>query len=88
MKISTITLVLSYYSYSLASSLSIIYLITVLVSISITLLCTLPLAFILNNWFNGIAFMGSGVGGMFLNSLAGKLIVTNRQHYNHKKDIS
>ncbi|WFA08410.1 MFS transporter [Tissierella sp. Yu-01] len=81
MMISTLTLFASYFSYSLTSSLAMIYFLTIIVSISTTLLCILPLAIIINNWFNekrglaiGIAFMGSGVGGMILNSLAGQWI--------------
>jgi MFS family permease len=81
MMIATLTLFASYFSYSLTSSIIVIYLLTIIVSISTTLLCILPLAIIIKNWFYekrglaiGIAFMGSGVGGMILNSLVGQWI--------------
>ncbi len=81
MKVSAIVMVLSFFSYSLVDSLPSIYIISVIVSLSFTLINILPLSLILNNWFNdrigtvmGIAFMGSGIGGMLFNSLAGKWI--------------
>lgn len=82
MKVCTIVLAISFFSYSLVSSLALFYIITAIVSFSFTLISILPLSLILNNWFNdrigtvmGIAFMGSGIGGMLYNSLAGKWIL-------------
>ncbi len=82
MKLCTIILAISFFSYSLVSSLALFYIITAIVSFSFTLISILPLSLILNNWFKerigtvmGIAFMGSGIGGMVFNSLAGKWIL-------------
>lgn len=78
MKVSSVILVISFAMYSTASTLLMFYLITVIVSISLSLISILPLAVILSNWFEkgrgsalGLAFMGSGVGGMILSSLSG-----------------
>lgn len=78
MKVFSVVLVFSFFLYSLAHSLWAFYLISVLVSIAITMITILPLSIILSNWFVkgrggaiGIAFMGSGVGGMILSSLTG-----------------
>lgn len=82
MKLSTIVLILSFFSYSLVNSIILYYVLTALASIAFSLMSILPLTLILNNWFNeklgtvtGIAFMGSGVGGMVFNFLAGKWIL-------------
>lgn len=82
MVVGTITLFLSIFSYSLVSSLIMFYLLSAIASISVSFMGILPLALILNNWFNtkqglaiGIAFMGSGIGGMIFGSLAGQWIV-------------
>lgn len=82
MKLSTIVLVISFFSYSILDSLVLFYLVTIIVSLSFSLMSILPLSLILNNWFNdrigtvtGFAFMGSGIGGMLFNSLAGKWIL-------------
>lgn len=82
MKLSTIVLVISFFSYSLVSTLPLFYIITIIVSLSFSLISMLPLGLILSNWFYerigmvmGIAFMGSGIGGMLFNSLAGKWIL-------------
>lgn len=82
MKLSSIVLAISFFSYSMARTLPLFYIITVIVSLSFSLVSMLPLSLILSNWFNerlgtviGIAFMGSGIGGMIFNSLAGKWIL-------------
>jgi len=71
----------SYYAVSLVSSLFLIYLLNLITSIAVSLLTTLPFAMIITNWFGdksglpiGIAFMGSGIGGMILNPLVGRWI--------------
>lgn len=78
MQISSIVLPISYFSYSFSNTLITYYAITFIVSISVVFLTILPLSLILSNWFHerrgfatGIAFMGSGVGGMIFNFLAG-----------------
>lgn len=83
MIVASLTLFGSYFAMSLVSSLPLIYLLTLITSISVTLLCVLPLAIIITNWFQdksglpmGIAFMGSGIGGMIFNPLIGKWLVS------------
>lgn len=78
MTISTISLILSYFSYSLANNILTFYILTIIASISSAFLTVLPLSLIISNWFYerkglaiGIAFMGSGIGGMVLGSLLG-----------------
>ncbi|WFF72705.1 MFS transporter [Proteiniclasticum sp. QWL-01] len=78
MKTAAVILILSFFTYSLADSLSMFYLISVAVSIAQTLVTIIPLSIIISNWFDqgrgaalGLAFMGSGVGGMVLSSLTG-----------------
>lgn len=83
MQVSTIVLFISYFLHSLAKSLMMFYLLTIIVNIAASLLTILPLSLIINNWFYekrgvaiGIAFMGSGIGGMIFNSLVGRWIVS------------
>ena len=78
MKTAVVILILSFFTYSLADTLSMFYLISVAVSIAQTLVTIIPLSIIISNWFDqgrgaalGLAFMGSGVGGMVLSSLTG-----------------
>ncbi len=78
MRIASLTISISYFTYSLANSLAEFYLITIIASVSSAFLTTLPLSLIINNWFYdkkglaiGLAFMGSGIGGMILNALTG-----------------
>lgn len=78
MQVSSIVLAVSYFCYSFSNTLLTYYIITCIVSFSVVLLTVLPLSLILSNWFYerrgltiGIAFMGSGVGGMIFNSLCG-----------------
>ncbi len=81
MRISSVVISVSYFMYSLADSLLEFYAITIVASVSAAFLTTLPLSLIINNWFSdkkglaiGFAFMGSGVGGMLFNALAGILM--------------
>lgn len=78
MKTASLVLVLSFFMYSLATPLWIFYLIALVSSVALTLISILPLSIILSNWFDqgrgtalGIAFMGSGVGGMIFSALTG-----------------
>lgn len=78
MKLSSIVLVTSFFTYSLATTLFQFYLISAVSSLALSLITVVPLSIILSNWFvenqgtaMGIAFMGSGVGGMILNALTG-----------------
>lgn len=81
MKIAALTLPASYFAYSQCSTLLQFYIVSVAVGISVSLLTFLPFTQILTNWFDerrglaiGICFMGSGLGGMFFNTLAGNWI--------------
>lgn len=82
MRVTSITLALSYFLHAFVKNQGMLYFLTITSSVSMVLLGTLPLSIILNNWFHerigfviGLAFMGSGLGGMILNSLAGKWII-------------
>lgn len=72
-----------YFMYSLVGSIIAFYALSTVLSISTALLAWTPLTAIIGNWFNekrglaiGIAFMGSGVGGMLFNALGGVLIAS------------
>lgn len=81
MEVSAIALCISYFSMSFMTSIIEYY-----ISISIQTVCVMlcgfiPASIIINNWFLtkngialGIAFMGSGIGGMFFNLLGSRLI--------------
>ena len=78
MKVGTIILIGSFFMNSLAHTLIEFYLISTLLSIAMALITILPISIILSNWFQtgrgsalGLAFMGSGVGGMILSALTG-----------------
>lgn len=67
--------------FSTASSLWQFYIHSAISGLTMVSLCTLPFSMILANWFNdqrgtaiGIAFMGSGLGGMIFNPVAVALI--------------
>ncbi|MGN8937393.1 MFS transporter [Bittarella sp. HCP28S3_D9] len=81
MKVSSIALTVSFFCYSLASSIWVFYLISAVLGLALGTVHMVPLSILLSNWFHekrgfalGLAFMGSGVGGMLFNSLAGVLI--------------
>lgn len=83
MKVATIILIISFFLLSMANSLIVFYLLTIIIGISVSLVGTLPISIILSNWFNkyrgfvlGLGLMGSGVGGMILSSLVGNWLVT------------
>ena len=69
----------AFFLFSKVQSLASLYVITAVVSICYSFLTVLPFSLIISNWFYerrgtaiGLAFMGSGVGGMFFTFLAGK----------------
>jgi MFS family permease len=83
MQLVTVILAVSFYSYSFIDGLISFYVITFIASMSVALISILPLSIIISNWFHdkrglaiGVAFMGSGVGGMIFNSLTGYWIAT------------
>ncbi|MFP4457461.1 MAG: MFS transporter [Clostridia bacterium] len=83
MQLVAIILAASFFSYSLIQGLASFYIITFIVSMSVALISILPLSIIISNWFHdkrgmavGVAFMGSGIGGMIFSSLTGHWIET------------
>lgn len=82
MKLSSVVLAASYFSYSFAKSLPMFYASSLLCGVSESLLVSVSLSMLISNWFHvkrgtavGIAFMGSGIGGMICNPLASSLIL-------------
>lgn len=79
MKLGVILLVLSYFAFSFARHIAVFYLISALVAIGQAFTTWIPLSIIIGNWFHerrgmaiGLSFMGSGLGGMLFNVLAGQ----------------
>ncbi len=78
MRVSCVVLPLAYFCYSLCTQLWMFYAVSVVVGVAISFLTFLPFTLIIANWFEekrglaiGICFMGSGLGGMLFNALAG-----------------
>lgn len=70
-----------YFLNAFANNIIAFYFISAALSVSTALLSWSPFTVIIGNWFNekrglaiGVAFMGSGVGGMIFNALGGVLI--------------
>lgn len=83
LRIALITLFCAYFLYSRAHTLPVFYLLSVLVGLSAGLSAVSPLSLLLRNWFHaqyglavGVAFMGSGLGGMLFNPLCARIIET------------
>ena len=81
MKICSITLGVTFFLHSYIQSPIMLYFLNSLSTISVILISVLPLSAILNNWFHikrglvvGISFMGSGIGGLIFNPIAGYII--------------
>ena len=81
MRLCTVTLVLSYGAYSLCTSLPMFYGCSVVVGLSLGGVTSVPLSLLISNWFHerrglaiGVAFMGSGVGGMVFNPIVSSLL--------------
>lgn len=79
----SIILPIAYGLYSQASNIYMFYAISIIVGLSMGLCGAVPVSTLLNNWFNdkkglamGIAFTGSGLGGLILQPLIGNLIAT------------
>lgn len=77
----SIALVAGYTGYSLCTSLPMFYVLSAVVGFSIGGMTMIPLSLIVSNWFHekrglaiGIAFMGSGVGGMVLQPITASIV--------------
>ena len=78
MRIACIVLPAAYFCYSFCTQLWMFYAVSVVVGVATSFLTFLPFTLIISNWFEdrrglaiGICFMGSGLGGMLFNALAG-----------------
>ena len=87
MRIACIVLPAAYFCYSLCTQLWMFYAVSVVVGVATSFLTFLPFTLIISNWFEdrrglaiGICFMGSGLGGMLFNALAGGWIETFGWH--------
>lgn len=74
---------ISYSCYSFASNMAMFYGISVLVGLFMSLIAQVPCSMLVTNWFNdkrgvalGMVFMGTGIGGVFLNPLI-SFLMTN-----------
>ena len=83
MKIAILVLVCGYFMNSMVSNIYLFYLIALVNSTCMTLLTTMPISFIINNWFYekaglalGLASMGSGIGAAIFSALSGVWITT------------
>ncbi len=88
MRIAVFGLPLGYVGYSFCSTIAMFYTCSVLVGFCLSLIMNLPLSMILTNWFEekrgtamGIAFMGSGIGGMLFIPLISNMIETSGWRY-------
>ena len=87
MRIACVVLPVAYFCYSLCTQLWMFYAVSVVVGIATSFLTFLPFTLIISNWFEdrrglaiGICFMGSGLGGMLFNALAGGWIAAFGWH--------
>lgn len=81
LKIDALILSAAYFSFSFAKSLPMLYVSAVITGLSYTVLGAITFSVIISNWFKesrgramGMASMGSGVGGMIFNFVAGQCI--------------
>ena len=81
MSIAAILLPITYAMYSRATSITMFYGISLIVGLCLGLCGMVPMSTLLTRWFNekrglatGLAFTGSGVGGMILQPIIGQLI--------------
>lgn len=81
MRIAIIVMTVCFFCNSLFTDIKAFYITAAVNGICQVMLTTLPITFILNNWFKtdvgtalGFASMGSGLGGAFFNAVAGKRI--------------
>ena len=80
MRAAIVTTVVVYFTNSMAQSVQFLYVTYFINGIMMSLVTTLPLTFLINNWFVdkvgvalGLTSMGSGLGGAVFNAIAGQL---------------
>ncbi len=76
-----VALPVSYFCYSLCRTPAALYAVSVAVGLSVSFISFVPFTVIIGNWFEekrgtamGLCFMGSGLGGMIMNSLTAVLL--------------
>ena len=81
MRVAIIVMTICFFCNSLFTDIQAFYITAAINGICQIMLTTMPITFILNNWFKtdvgtalGFASMGSGLGGAFFNAVAGKRI--------------
>lgn len=84
MRFGSICLCIAYFMFGICSKLWMFYLSALLQGISVGFMSMVPYAIIINNWFDknrglalGICYMGSGIGGMVFNAVAGNMLATH-----------
>jgi len=82
MCVSALLMPAAYFCYSFASSLPMFYIITVFVTVFNCFISTMIITYIIGNWFIkssglaiGLTSMGTGLGGMVMNTLISHIIV-------------
>ena len=82
MLLSGLLMSLGYFGYSFCRTLPAFYTVSTAVGLSEALLSCVAVSMLISNWFwarrgtaMGIASMGSGIGGMLCNSLAGQIML-------------
>ena len=81
MKTAVVIMTVSYFLNSFAKNVYLLYGTYLINGVMMALVTTLPISFLINNWFAdkigyafGLASMGSGIGGAVFNSLAGQIM--------------
>ncbi len=80
-RIAAVALPVSYFCYSLCRTPAALYAVSVAVGLSVSFISFVPFTIIISSWFEekrgtamGLCFMGSGLGGMLMNSLTAVLM--------------
>lgn len=80
-RVAAVALPASYFCYSLCRTPAALYAVSVAVGLSLSFISFVPFTTIIGNWFEekrgtamGLCFMGSGLGGMIMNSLTAVLL--------------
>ena len=80
-RLAAVALPVSYFCYSLCRTPAALYAVSVAVGLSVSFISFVPFTAIIGNWFEekrgtamGLCFMGSGLGGMLMNSLTAILL--------------